>query len=88
MDVQISKRAALVGIFLFKELGVFSGFLVVAAVLFVLGCLVLALSPILILLYCILLSSEGESGLGTRIVIVKIIIKIYDVIYAQLEILG
>ena len=61
--VQVSKRAALLGIFLFKELGYISGTIVVIGVLLFLACMALLLSPLLFGLY-VLMSGTSDSGIG------------------------
>ena len=83
LDVKVSKRAALVGIFIFKELGYISAGLTVIAVLLLLLCLGILLSPILALCY-VVMTGTSEEGLGTRITVIKLAGTVYGLICTYL----
>jgi hypothetical protein len=88
LDVQLSKRTALVGIFLFKELGIISGFIVVCAICLFLGFIVVLLSPLILAVYFVVLGNKDDTNLGLRITVVQTTIMIYNIVYGQIEILA
>lgn len=88
LDVQLSKRTALVGIFLFKELGLISGLLVVCAICMFLAVIFVLLSPLLAAVYFVVLGNKDDTNLGMRITVVQTSIMIYDIVYGQIEILA
>jgi len=86
LDVQVSKRAALVGIFLFKELGYISGFFTIVVILIILASLLLLFSP-LVLVVWMTLKGTSPQGLGTRILVVNTIFTIYGLVFNNLYII-
>jgi hypothetical protein len=86
IDLQVSKRAALLGIFLFKELGIISaGFVLVILTIVMLG-LVLLLSPLLCLAYW-KLHDKSDYSMGLRITLVGLLQTIWGIVYAQYVVL-
>ena len=81
VDLQVSKRAALVGIFLAKELGMITGLVVVFFVIALVFFLLLLLSPLVLVGYFML--SSPNTSIGLRITIVGLVKTIYGIIYAQ-----
>ena len=79
LDVNFSKRAALVLIFLFKECGYLSAAIVVAVVLLLLLGLFIVLSPILGICY-VLMTGKTEGGLQTRLILVNLVGTVYGLI--------
>lgn len=88
LDVQLSKRTALVGIFLFKELGIVSGFIVVCAICMFLGVIVAVLSPLILVVYFVVLANKEDNNLGMRITVVQTTIMIYNIVYGNIEVLA
>jgi len=86
LDVQVSKRAALVGIFLFKELGYISGFFTILAILMLLSSILLLLSPV-VLIILIILKGKSPERLGLRITVVNLVLTIYTLLFTQLNII-
>lgn len=88
LDVQLSKRSALVGIFLFKELGLVSGFIVVCAICMFLAVVGVLFSPLIALVYFVVLGNKDDTNLGMRITVVQTTIMIYNIMYGQIEVLA
>ncbi len=88
LNVQFSKRAALVLIFLYKECNVLSASITILLVLIALVFLLLVLSPVIYICYT-LMNGKTEAGqpdhrLGRRITLVKLVGTVYTLIYTYL----
>ena len=83
LNVQVSKRAALVLIFLYKECGFLSASITIILVLIALVLMFLLLSPVIYICYT-LMNGKTEAGLGTRITLVKLVGIVYTLIYTYL----
>ena len=82
LDVNFSKRGALVLIFLFKECGYLSATLVVTGVLLALLCLCMVLSPILMICY-VLMTGKNPEGVKTRLILVNLVETVYGLIHTN-----
>jgi hypothetical protein len=88
IDLEVSKRAGLVGIFLAKELGMITGFGVLLVLAVIVGVLLILLSPIIGICYCLLSKSKGQKdGIFLRITLAGIAQTVWGIIYGQATVL-
>jgi hypothetical protein len=84
IDLEVSKRAGLVGIFLAKELGMITGLGVLLVLAVIVGFLLILLSPIIGICYCLLNKSKGQpEGIFLRITLAGIAQTVWGIIYGQ-----
>jgi hypothetical protein len=84
IDLDVSKRAGLVGIFLAKELGMITGFGVLLFLAVIVGVLLILLSPIIGICFYLLNKSKGQpEGIFLRITLAGIAQTVWGIIYGQ-----